>query len=205
MQKELRQVKNDISQQSKRNFELENDLRFFDSKIAHLINHRITVEVSLYIVCHYDSLPSGFKCQWYFVTFYMLFLIPQELENRLEETPSLPGKKIQYFVCMSPPSHNIKVHIIFLNTISLVTLNFLCYLGHLQDSFQNQVSKVSSLCFRCNSFFSYQLYGQMFFLLQTNPMYIAKLSREVSLKEIDGMCYLSGFRLLYKLFAIGFC
>jgi len=46
VQKELRQVKNDISQQSKRNFELENDLRFFDSKIAHLINHRITVEVS---------------------------------------------------------------------------------------------------------------------------------------------------------------
>ena len=57
MQKELRQVKNDISQQSKRNFELENDLRFFDSKIAHLINHRITVEVSLYIVCHYVSPP----------------------------------------------------------------------------------------------------------------------------------------------------
>ena len=24
-------------------------------------------------------------------------------------------------------------------------------------------------------------------------MYIAKLSREVSLKEIDGMCYLAGF------------
>ena len=39
-------MKNEISQQSKKNFELENDLRFFDSKIAHLINHRITVEVN---------------------------------------------------------------------------------------------------------------------------------------------------------------
>ncbi|XP_065888130.1 uncharacterized protein [Dysidea avara] len=106
VQKELRQIKNDISQQSKRNFELENDLRFFDSKIAHLINHRITVE---------------------------------ELENRLEETPPLPG--------------------------------------NLQDSFQNQ------------------LYGQLFFLLQTNPMYIAKLSREVSLKEIDGLLQLVMFGL----------
>ena len=45
VQQELRRVKNEISQQSKKNFELENDLRFFDSKIAHLINHRITVEV----------------------------------------------------------------------------------------------------------------------------------------------------------------
>lgn len=106
VQQELRRVKNEISQQSKKNFELENDLRFFDSKIAHLINHRITVE---------------------------------ELENRLVETPSLPG--------------------------------------YLQDTLQNQ------------------LYGQLFFLLQTNPIYIAKLTREVSLKEIDGLLQLVMFGL----------
>jgi len=110
VQKELRQVKNEISQQSKRNFELENDLRFFDSKIAHLINHRITVEVSLRIVCHHNSPPPRVSNVSDLV---YAILFPQELENRLEETPALPGKKLKsipILVCASPPNHYFECH-----------------------------------------------------------------------------------------------
>lgn len=46
VQKELLHLKDQISHQSKNNFRLEKDLRFLDSKIALLINHKITVEVS---------------------------------------------------------------------------------------------------------------------------------------------------------------
>ena len=46
VQSEIRELKGEISHQSKRNFMLEKDLRFLDSKIALLINHKITIEVS---------------------------------------------------------------------------------------------------------------------------------------------------------------
>ncbi len=45
VQKEIQDLKNEISQQSKKNFKLDKDLRFFDARIALLINHKITVEV----------------------------------------------------------------------------------------------------------------------------------------------------------------
>ncbi|XP_064394192.1 uncharacterized protein LOC135341540 isoform X2 [Halichondria panicea] len=44
VQKEIQDLKNEISQQSKKNFKLDKDLRFFDARIALLINHKITVE-----------------------------------------------------------------------------------------------------------------------------------------------------------------
>ena len=40
-----------------------------------------------------------------------------------------------------------------------------------------------------------QLYGQLFFLLQTSPEYIAHLTRMVSLKEIDGLLQIVMFTL----------
>ena len=46
MQQEVLHLKDQISHQSRSNFKLEKDLRFLDSKIALLINHKITVEVS---------------------------------------------------------------------------------------------------------------------------------------------------------------
>jgi len=98
---ELRTLKDEISHQSKKNFKLERDLRFLDSKIALLINHKISVE---------------------------------ELESRVldaEFPPVLPGS-----------------------------------LKDLKHP---------------------ELYGSLFFLLQTSPEYIAKLTRLVSLKEIDGL------------------
>jgi len=98
---ELRTLKDEISHQSKKNFKLERDLRFLDSKIALLINHKISVE---------------------------------ELESRVldaESPPVLPGS-----------------------------------LKDLKHP---------------------ELYGSLFFLLQTSPEYIAKLTRLVSLKEIDGL------------------
>ena len=47
VRKELQELKANISKQSKRNFELDRDVRFFDKRIALLINHRISVEVRL--------------------------------------------------------------------------------------------------------------------------------------------------------------
>lgn len=38
-------LKQEISERSKKNYELEKDVRFFDQRIALLINHRIAVEV----------------------------------------------------------------------------------------------------------------------------------------------------------------
>ena len=46
VQTELRSLKAEISHQGKKNFKLEKDLRFLDSKIALLINHKISIEVS---------------------------------------------------------------------------------------------------------------------------------------------------------------
>lgn len=46
VQHEILHHKDQISHQSKSNFKLEKDLRFLDSKIALLISHKITVEVS---------------------------------------------------------------------------------------------------------------------------------------------------------------
>ena len=46
VQQELRLIKSEISQQCRQNYELERDVRMYDSKIAHLINHRITLEAS---------------------------------------------------------------------------------------------------------------------------------------------------------------
>ncbi len=45
VQQEVLHLKNQISHQSRNNFKLEKDLRFLDSKIALLINHKITAEV----------------------------------------------------------------------------------------------------------------------------------------------------------------
>ena len=43
--KKLQQLKDDISHQSKKNFQLEKELRYLDSKIALLIGHKISIEV----------------------------------------------------------------------------------------------------------------------------------------------------------------
>ena len=101
VQQELRLIKSEISQQCRQNYELERDVRMYDSKIAHLINHRITLE---------------------------------EFEEDCGDEPKL-------------------------GTIP----------ESLQDAHQQQ------------------LFGGLFFLLQTKPMYLSKLTREVSMKEIDSL------------------
>ena len=45
-QVEIQQLKDKISSQSKENFKKEKDLRYLDSKIALLINHKISADVS---------------------------------------------------------------------------------------------------------------------------------------------------------------
>lgn len=98
VRKELQDLKLEISQQSKRNFELDRDVRFFDKRIALLINHRISVE---------------------------------ELSDRIDQ-----GCK---------------------------------RVGVIKDELKRQI------------------YGQLFYLLQTEPYYVAQLTRSVSLNEIDDL------------------
>ena len=45
VQQELRMMKSEISHQCRKNYELEKELRRYDSKIAHLIHHKISLEV----------------------------------------------------------------------------------------------------------------------------------------------------------------
>ena len=46
VRQQLQILKVDICKQCKKNFELEKEVRFFDQRIALLINHKITVDVS---------------------------------------------------------------------------------------------------------------------------------------------------------------
>lgn len=106
VQAELRKLKDRISQLSKENFKLEKDLKFLDSKIALLINHKISLE---------------------------------EVESHLEDAPHLPTS--------------------------------------LKTSHHHGV------------------YGELFLVLQTQPEYIAKLTRLVSQKGIDGLLQIVMFSL----------
>ena len=47
VRRQLRELKSDICKQCKKNFELEKEVRFFDQRIALLINHKISVEVNI--------------------------------------------------------------------------------------------------------------------------------------------------------------
>ena len=55
VQVKIRDLKSQISSQSKKNFTLDRDLRFFDSKIALLINHKISIEVSEWVTTVVDA------------------------------------------------------------------------------------------------------------------------------------------------------
>ena len=70
VQKALQQVKDGISQLSKKNFKLERDLKFLDSKIALLINHKISIEVCCSTVC-----LSVFTCVVLFVCLILLIFL----------------------------------------------------------------------------------------------------------------------------------
>ncbi len=120
VQRNIQDLKNEISQQSKKNFKLDKDLRFFDSRIALLINHKITVEVSVSLsifltrgkTWYYTDLTKSsvqfvtiinrtltnivnvFLAMQYFIWFLSCI---QELENRVfdEDSPMiLPGKYV---------------------------------------------------------------------------------------------------------------
>ncbi|XP_028515761.1 GTPase-activating protein [Exaiptasia diaphana] len=98
IQKRLKILKQEISERSKKNYELEKDVRFFDQRIALLINHRIAFE---------------------------------ELSDRLGD-----GDR---------------------------------RVGVIKDELKRQ------------------RYGNLFYLLQTEPYYLAQLTRIVSLNEIDSL------------------
>ena len=53
VQVKIRDLKSQISSQSKKNFTLDKDLRFLDSKIALLINHKISIEVRVWVAMWY--------------------------------------------------------------------------------------------------------------------------------------------------------
>ncbi|XP_012561105.1 uncharacterized protein LOC100198420 isoform X1 [Hydra vulgaris] len=106
MQQQLQILKVDICKQCKKNFELEKEVRFFDQRIALLINHKITV----------DEFPDNISYG----------------EHRL---------------------------------------------GALKDDLKNRI------------------FGNLFFLLQTDPRYLAKLTRSVAPTEIDELLQIVLFSL----------
>lgn len=56
-QKTLRELKSNISSQSKKNFVLEKDVRYLDSRIALLIQNRMALEE----VCHFILFRLGVR------------------------------------------------------------------------------------------------------------------------------------------------
>lgn len=48
MRRQLHELKVEICKQCKKNFELEKEVKFFDQRIALLINHKISVEVKFH-------------------------------------------------------------------------------------------------------------------------------------------------------------
>ena len=98
VQQELRLIKSEISQQCRRNYELERDVRMYDSKIAHLINHRITLEasdsscVSGILVC-LIHLCTCIRCPYDTVTVGNLVC-----EGRCTSCVKCPYANIGYFI-----------------------------------------------------------------------------------------------------------
>ncbi|KAK3726915.1 hypothetical protein QZH41_016700, partial [Actinostola sp. cb2023] len=113
IQKRLKLLKHEISERSKKNYELEKDVRFFDQRIALLINHRIAVEVRSYLI--------------------VLGMEIAESVSPLTCTYNLTPTRV------------------------------------IKDELKRQ------------------RYGNLFYLLQTEPYYLAQLTRIVSLSEIDSL------------------
>jgi len=57
-QKVLRDLKSRISSQSKKNFVLEKDVRYLDSRIALLVQNRMALEEVRFAACHTFSSPG---------------------------------------------------------------------------------------------------------------------------------------------------
>lgn len=88
-QKRLRDLKSRISAQSKKNFILERDVRYLDSRIALLIHDRIASSLSSEALSHLDPLPT-------------------DLDTRLPHTPD--ARKTQayanlFFLLQAEPRH----------------------------------------------------------------------------------------------------
>ncbi|KAL9082145.1 MAG: hypothetical protein Q9159_006686 [Coniocarpon cinnabarinum] len=88
-QKQLRDLKAKISTQSKRNFVLEKDVRYLDSRIALLIQNRLRIEEQNDFASHLDDheavqqgvFPSDEKTQKYGNLFFMLQSEPKHIAH----------------------------------------------------------------------------------------------------------------------------
>ncbi|KAF2455399.1 Rho GTPase activation protein [Lineolata rhizophorae] len=88
-QKALRELKAKISSQSKKNFVLEKDVRYLDSRIALLIQNRMALEEQNEVVSHLDdaadlqegSFPNDEKTQKYGNLLYMLQTEPRHIAH----------------------------------------------------------------------------------------------------------------------------
>ena len=105
-QKRLRDLKGRISAQSKRNFVLERDVRYLDSRIALLIQNRMALdEVCVFLSFFLSTL----------IHFYPAFIQQNEVERHLEEVDPTEGqypddRKLQqysnlFFLLQSEPRH----------------------------------------------------------------------------------------------------
>ncbi|KAA8913908.1 Rho GTPase activation protein [Sphaerosporella brunnea] len=87
VQKTLRDLKSKISSQSKKNFVLEKDVRYLDSRIALLIQNRMALEEQNEVASHFDesseieggTFPNDQKTQAYGNLFYLLQSEPRHI------------------------------------------------------------------------------------------------------------------------------
>ncbi|PUU79658.1 Rho GTPase activation protein [Tuber borchii] len=87
VQKTLRDLKSRISSQSKKNFVLEKDVRYLDSRIALLIQNRMALEEQNEVASHFDesselqegSFPDDRKTQQYGNLFFLLQSEPRHI------------------------------------------------------------------------------------------------------------------------------
>ncbi|KAA8646093.1 Ras GTPase activating protein IRA2 [Aspergillus tanneri] len=88
-QKYLRELKSKISSQSKKNFVLEKDVRYLDSRIALLIQNRMALEEQNEVACHLDDaidpqegfFPSDEKTQKYGNLLFLLQSEPRHIAH----------------------------------------------------------------------------------------------------------------------------
>ena len=109
-QRTLRDLKSKISTQSKKNFVLEKDVRYLDSRIALLIQNRMALEEQNEVASHLDdaselqegSFPNDEKTQKYGNLFFMLQSEPRHIAHLCRLSQWL--RSIRFFRLSCSPS-----------------------------------------------------------------------------------------------------
>jgi hypothetical protein len=166
-QKRLRDLKTKISSQSKKNFVLERDVRYLDSRIALLIqNASHHPALSIYTCTHQSDLNFPF-----------FEYVPGHIWWISSEWPWVNEKKYgniwrkqtnQKDFTWTKREHRCLIFFVFVET---------------HDFISKSVTDLPKP--DCTGLWLIQQYANLFFLLQSEPRHIAALCRLVSMGEID--------------------